>query len=80
MKKKKTCWQDVVLMVGGFVFAPSLVASIIEGAHYPLLTSIPTAIVLTAFVVVYLSLKYYLAAFSTSLTAFCWFWLAIMVL
>lgn len=69
-------WQDVVLMVGGFVFAPALVVSIVRRVHYPLLTSLPTAVALTAFVVCYVSLGLYLAAVSTGLTTLCWYVLA----
>ena len=47
--KFKTNWQDIVLMVGGFIFAPSLVFSIVGGADIPIATSLPTALVLTAF-------------------------------
>ena len=70
---KRFSWQDVVLMIGGFIFAPSLIVSIIEGAKIPILTSIPTAIVLTVFVVCYITLKLRLAALATSLTALCWY-------
>ena len=70
--KKKPKWQDIVLMVGGFVFAPSLLISIIRGAEYPLGTTLPTALVLGTYVVVYLSLGLKLAAISTALTAICW--------
>lgn len=70
-------WQDYVLMVGGFIFVPSLVVAIVKGAKIPLLTSIPTALVLTAFVVCYITLGLYLAAASTSLTSLCWCVLAL---
>ena len=76
MKIFKTSWQDLVLMVGGFIFAPSLVFSILDKAQIPIATSLPTAIVLTAFVAVYISLKLRLAAFATALTAICWYILA----
>ena len=71
--RKKHIWQDIVLMVGGFIFAPSLVFSILGHAEIPITTSLPTAIVLTAFVVCYLTLELRLAAISTSLTALCWY-------
>jgi len=69
-------WQDTVLMIAGFAFAPSLVVSIVRGAKYPLLTSLPTAIALTGFVVCYVTLGLYLAALSTGLAAVCWYVLA----
>jgi len=76
--KKKVKWQDITLMVGGFIFAPSLVISILDKATVPIATSLPTAVVLSAFVVVYFNLKLKLAALATSLTAICWYILLAM--
>lgn len=64
---------DLVFMVGGFVFAPSLLFSIKRKVKMPATTSLPTAIVLTVFVGCYAALNLYLAAFATSLTAICWY-------
>jgi hypothetical protein len=75
---RKISWQDYVLMVGGFIFAPSLIVSIVTGVAIPLATSLTTAIVLTSFVACYLSLKLRLAALATSLTAICWYVIAVM--
>uniref|UniRef100_A0A6M3LU31 Uncharacterized protein n=1 Tax=viral metagenome TaxID=1070528 RepID=A0A6M3LU31_9ZZZZ len=75
---KRVVWQDFVLMIGGFIFAPSLVVSIIQKSSIPILTSLPTAIVLTGFVACYLTLKLKLAAIATSLTALCWYILFFM--
>jgi len=72
-KKMKFKWQDIVFMVGGFIFAPSLVFSIVEEANIPITTSLPTAVVLTAFVVCYATLNLWLAAVATTLTAICWY-------
>ena len=71
--KFKTSWQDIVFMIGGFIFAPSLVFSIVKGADIPIATSLPTALVLTVFVACYFTLKLRLAAFATALTAICWY-------
>lgn len=71
--KKRPKWQDVTLMVGGFIFAPSLIVSIVNQTEIPVATSLPTAVVLSAFVAVYFSLKLKLAALATSLTAICWY-------
>ena len=76
--KSKLIWQAIVLMIGGFIFAPSLVVSIVQKADIPILTSLPTAVVLTGFVFCYLTLKLKLAAFATSLTALCWYILFFM--
>ena len=78
--KKKVIWQDIVLMIGGFIFAPSLIVSIVNNVEMPIATSLPTALVLTAFVGCYITLKLRLAAIATSLTAICWFVLFFMVL
>ncbi len=64
---------DLVFMVGGFVFAPSLLFSIKRNVKMPATTSLPTALVLTAFVGCYVLLELYLAAFATTLTAVCWY-------
>jgi len=53
---------DLVFMVGGFVFAPSLVVSIVKKVNMPATTSLPTAIVLTAFVGCYIALGLYLGS------------------
>jgi len=66
-------WQDIVFMIGGFVFAPSLLVSIIGKVHIPIETTLPTAIVLTCFLVCYASMKFWLAFMSTILTAICWY-------
>ena len=70
---KKFKWQDIVFMVGGFIFAPSLVASIINKVHMPLATTLPTAIVLSVFLICYASMKFWLAFTSIILTAICWY-------
>jgi len=64
---------DLVFMVGGFIFAPSLIFSIKNKVKMPAKTSLPTAIVLTAFIGCYIALELYLAAFATILTATCWY-------
>lgn len=69
---KRTTWQDNVLMIGGFVFAPSLIFTIIARTDVPLLTSLPTAIVLFAFMVCMWTLNMRRAAFANLITAICW--------
>ena len=66
-------WQDVVLMVGGFIFAIALFPSILS-AHKPSrITCLLTGIVLLAFMGAYATLGLTLATISTALTALCWF-------
>ena len=66
-------WQDWVLMLGSFVFTPSLVVSIVRKAKYPSLTTLPTAVTLVVFAFVNYTLHLYLASITTLLTAICWF-------
>jgi len=75
---KKVIWQDIVLMLGGFAFAPPLIVSIVQKTDIPLATSLPTALILTIFVVCYISLGLRLAALATTLTALCWYALVFM--
>jgi len=77
---KKVVWQDVVFMVGGFIFAPSLVVSIVNRIEVPIATSLPTALVLTVFVVCMYTLKLRLAAIANALTAICWYILVVIAL
>ena len=65
-------WQDLVFMLGGFIFAPSLYFMIRDKAKPPVKTSLPTLLVLVAFVATYITMGFWLATISTSLTALCW--------
>ncbi len=65
-------WQDLVFMIGGFIFAPSLIFMMKGKNPPPIKTSLPTAIVLTVFLVAYISMHFWLALTSTSLTALGW--------
>lgn len=67
-------WQDIVFAVGGFIFAPALVFAIRARENKPpIKTSLPTAIVLTVYLVCYGSIGYWLAVGSTTLTALAWY-------
>lgn len=68
----KAKWQDIVMMSAGFVFAPSLIASIASGANIPLATSLPTVLALLAITVSTASLRLYLTTIANVLTAICW--------
>ena len=70
--KYRPKWQDVVLTITSCVFAPSLVVSILNGTQMPLGTTLPTSLALLAIVVVDISLKLYIAAATTLITAICW--------
>lgn len=65
-------WQDLTFMVLGFAFAPSLWFMIKSKHKPPIATSLPTAIVLTVYIGVYVSMGFWLAVVSSSLTATSW--------
>ncbi len=60
-------------MVGGFILALSLLFSVKRGVDMPTATTLPTAIVLTAFAVCYILLEFHLGAIFTALTATGWY-------
>ena len=66
-------WQDLMFMIGGFIFAPSLWFSIRGKEKPPIKTSLPTALVLTVFVACYITMSFWMAMVSTTLTALCWY-------
>jgi len=65
-------WQDLIFMIGGFIFAPSLLFIIKAKDKPPIATSLPTAIVLTVYLICYATMNFWLAFISTGLTAICW--------
>lgn len=66
-------WQDIILTVGGFVFALLLIPILKDSdATVPRITSIPTAITLFIFSITYITLDLYYSAFTNSITALCW--------
>jgi len=65
-------WQDVAMMVAGFIFAPALIVSIVKKTTYPLGTSIPTALALTIMVISTFTLGLHLTALAIGLTTICW--------
>lgn len=66
-------WQDIAMMIAGFVFTPALLVSIKKKTSYPLGTSLPTALALTVLTICVFTLHLYLAAIADGLTAICWF-------
>lgn len=70
-------WQDLVFMIGGFIFAPSLVFMIRARSKPPVATSLPTAAVLTIYLVCYATMSFWLAFLSTALAALAW-WILFM--
>lgn len=66
-------WQDIVFMIGGFLFVWALWPSVFGKDKPDTKTSIRTGVVLTAFVTCYATLGLWLAAASTTLTALMWY-------
>lgn len=73
-------WQDAIFTVGSIIFIVSLLPALLAPVAMPLLTSIPTAIVLTAYSATMVSLKLKYSAIATGLSAVCWWLLALKVL
>ncbi len=69
-------WQDAVLTSGSLVFISALVPMLLHRAKPPLLTSIPTGVVLLAFAATYLSLGFPVAAATSAVAALIWLALA----
>jgi hypothetical protein len=59
-------------MVGGMILWVSIIPMIRARNKPPFLTSVPTSVILSVFVVCLATLKLYLAAFSTTFTAALW--------
>lgn len=66
-------WQDVVFTVGQFIFLVSLLPTIMDAkAQVPRKTSVPTAAIMLAFTVTYVSLQLYFAAVLGLVIAAAW--------
>ena len=70
-------WQDLVLMVGGFIFSIALIPSIIGKGKPAKSSCLLTGAVLTIYCLVYATLNLWLAFISGTLTALCWWILLI---
>lgn len=68
-----TYWQDIVFMVGGFLFMWALWPSVFGKDKPPASTSLRTGLVLAAFCLCYATLGLWLAFISTLGTTAMWF-------
>ena len=67
-------WQDLVLMIGGFLFTVALIPTLKSKKDKPAkLTSFMTGTLLLIFAITYLSLELSLAFITTLSTAIMWF-------
>ena len=69
-------WQDWVFSIGSWIFVIALIPTIRGKSKPELSTSIVTAIILSSFALTYFTLRLWFSAFSTILTASCWYILA----
>jgi hypothetical protein len=69
-------WQDAVLSIGGLIFILALLPSIFGPDKPAFLTSLLNTIVVSSFMIVYLSFSLWLSAVTTGLTASMWLILA----
>ncbi len=66
-------WQDILMMVGGFIFSVALLPSVL-GKEKPARSScLITGTILTSYVVAMATLGLWLSAGATVLTATMWF-------
>lgn len=71
-------WQDLVFMVGGFVFAALLLPTLRDSSsQVPRTTSIPTTTVLVLYVFTFATLDMWLSAAAQLLSATAWFCIAL---
>ena len=70
-------WQDIIITVGNLVFSISLIPQVYSGfkektGPIKYQTSVPTVIILYAFVLVFYSLQLYFSAIISGLTGTMW--------
>ena len=65
-------WQDILLMVGGFVLGASIIPAIRAGTKVPFVTCLLQATILTSFLVAYLTLHLWLASIAMVCNALAW--------
>ena len=70
-------WQDIVFMIGGFIFSIALVPSILGENKPARLSCAITGIILAVYCVLYATLGLWLAFSSGMLTSLAWFILLI---
>lgn len=69
--------HDLIFAAGSAVFAVSLVPAVLQRSRIPRSTSVPTALVLTAFLVNYTTMDYSYSAATTATTCLCWWVLVV---
>lgn len=69
--------HDLIFAVGSGIFAVSLVPAVVKRTQMPLSSSLPTAIVLSAFLANYVWMGFAWSAVTTACTALCWWALVV---
>lgn len=72
--------QDIILSVGAWIFAISLIPTVVGKNKPSLVTCLITGTVLVIFAITYLTLGMKLAALSTSITGILWLIIAVQIL
>ena len=72
MNTLKTSWQDMLIAIGSWILALSLIPSIIELKTPDWKTCLITAPILTSFVISFYTLNLKNSAMATFAAAFCW--------
>jgi len=75
-----TSWQDIVMSIGQWIFIIALLPAIIGKDKPPWMTSLLTAVVLSVFAFIFLTLDMIMSAISGSATALCWWILLVQVI
>lgn len=69
-------WQDILLMVGGFIFSLALIPSILSKDKPAISTSLMTGVILLVYAFTYFTLNLWLATIAVTLTGVLWLVLA----
>ena len=70
--------HDLVFAVGAGIFAVSLIPAVVKRAHMPRATSVPTAVVLTVFLVNYATMAFWEAFAVEAVCCACWWYLVFL--
>jgi len=65
-------WQDIVFGTGQWLFAIALIPSILSNNKPSIMTSALNSMVLASFVIAYITMGFYVSAFSATIVAIEW--------
>jgi hypothetical protein len=70
--------NDLIFAVGSGVFAVALVPAVVKRVHMPRSSTVPIAVVLTAFCATYARMGFWYSLVTTAVTAGCWWALVLL--